>query len=236
MLYMWRTLDGWESFQHLQLRSDDASTGAVEFSSHDPGYAWVTFHDSNWLAIMKSTNVNQTTPTWNRIRIGASIGGGNTVPSYHRFLDNIDDGIALCGDAIDGVARVFYSIDDYATGATSGYPTAGPSATQMIWGLGGYTWGSAKYWVLTYGTGVGYRFHVSDDGVSWTLQHTFSGSVRFISGWPYDGERFYACQDGPIAPILISDDRGLSWQAQTGNWASLGYSGDIQQCVPVWVE
>lgn len=211
-----------------------------EMSAHDATKAWVmVFNSAGGLCKAgASVNINGVAPTFAYTTMWSGASDPPMCNPYHRYKDNPTDQVALwCGEQSNAPvsARTKFCAADVAscTEATLG----GGTPYDPRW-AGGYTWGTNKYWVL-----VDYnKFFISDDGINWTLQHTFAGTTRFISGWPYDGERFYATQDGAVAPILISDDRGLNWQAQTGSgatgWAAVGpgATADIYCCVPVWLE
>lgn len=240
-----RTFDKWETkdagFYQLDPGwGDEDLYPFPELSSHDASVAWLYYHDTDThsLRVKKSSNINADPgpPTLgSATTIFSDVWDHYPCQSYHRFFENPSDNIALYGGEEDHKAKVAFCLND---------PTI-EDKSELDWGsidgatlqVGGYTWGTHKYWALSTDNWVDYRFHVSDDGETWTKQHSFGGDVRFISGWPYDGERFYACQDGTTAPILISDDRGQTWQAQTGNWAAICTgSPDIVCCVPVWTE
>jgi hypothetical protein len=205
----------------------------IEASSHDAQVAWVCWVRSNDETVTKTTDcwashANKTIP---------GIHDSQRPSGYHRYLQNDADLYALFAGKSGTGARegaVTWSTDDGSTGVGGGGIKLNEGTAGDTYWCGGYTWGTNKYWALNRATD--FELHISDDAINWTLQYTFPGTTQFISGWPYDGERFYACQNGTAAPILISDDRGATFQAQTGNWATLGYSGDIVCCVPIWTE
>jgi hypothetical protein len=206
----------------------------IECSSHDAQKAWVT-----WLYGAGAPKITKTTDLWNS-KSASNLGTGTwawPANPHHRYLDNVDDNYAFWA----GGNSQWCTAD---TGScTSGTLDGGSVYNNRVahW-IGSYTWGTLKFWALTCGQdpGVVWRFHVSDDCENWTLQYEFSGTTRFISGFPYEQYWFYAAQDGTTAPLLVSDDRGESWTEQTGNWNTLctngGYDPDIYCLVPVWVE
>jgi len=207
----------------------------IECSSHDAQVAWVTWNSGGGVPI-----VTRTIDLWSSFShnaLGTTSGNWPANP-HHPFLDNAADNKGFYASAND----TKWCSADYSTCADGVLDGGGKYQDRVVHWIGSYTWGTDRYWALTRGLdpGVIWRLHVSDDCVHWTRQYDFSGTTRFISGWPYLGERFYACQDGTAAPILISDDRGQNWQAQTGNWAdictALGISPEIFCCVPVWIK
>jgi hypothetical protein len=212
--------------------SNDVYTPAypkLELSSHDAQKAWISYLRA--VGVPAKYYVSKTGDqgaTWADTAIQTWEGYWPSNP-HHRYLDNADDGHALVG--IDNDIHLY--ANDYDGGGGS---STALGHRPIMW-VGSYTWGTTKYWLLCFNDK---RFYISDDASTWTEQYTFTGIVRFISGWPYDGEYFYAAQDGTTAPLLVSEDRGASWTAQTGNWNDLctagGYDPDIWCLVPVWTE
>jgi hypothetical protein len=206
----------------------------IELSSHDVDKAWITWVRSTDEAVSYtddffSTHVSAAIPNLHN----------STHPcSYHRFLDNASDQNAIWGGksaAGAAPANVALCTADYGTCTSASIHTA--AAGDARW-VGGYTWGESKYWALIYLVAGDYEFAVSDDALTWTVQAVLPGTTRFVSGWPYDGQYFYATQDGATAPILVSSDRGVTWQAQTGNWGTVGpgATSDVYCCVPKFAE
>ena len=220
----WTTTGGATYGDWSNVRVDDASHQSgpwpkIECSSHNAQVAWITSRRN-----VGSANFYKTTDQWSS-HASTNVGSGSWPANpHHRYLSNPDDNLALW--VYGSTTR--WCTDDCCT------CTDGTIGGGGVW-CGSYTWGTNKYWILT-GTATKY-FYVSDDAATWTLQHTFTGTTRFISGFSYDPDRFYACQDGTTAPLLLSQDRGETWQEQTGNWADVqgGSSPDILCCVPVWL-
>lgn len=238
--YVFWTIDRGENWDYIRLSEylESGSECWVECSSHNANKAWVTWDCDDGRSFVARTTTQWSSKTNYELTCLGDTGGQPVANSYHRHLNNTDDNLALYGQGQGYTNRAVtcWCTADVGT-CTVSYPGGEGATGERVVRLGGYTWGTNKYWCLTYdGAEAKWRFYVSDDAITWTLQYTFSGASQYISGWPYDGERFYACQNGTVAPILISDDRGEIWQEQTGNWASLGYSGDIRCCVPVWTE
>ena len=202
----------------------------IECSAHNAQKAWVVWHTA--VGVPSRPYVSETSDLWTNVdtySLGADYTGKWPKACHHRFLDNPDDLYALYG--VGNVIKNCYP--DHVTCANLG--TA--SGQHINFGcLRVYTWGTGGYWNMN---GDKY-FEISEDGYTWIAQSTLPGTTRYISGWPYIAERFYATQDGTVAPLLISNDRGLTWQAQTGNWAdictALGVTPQITCCVPVWIE
>lgn len=226
--------DTWDNthLDHWTYELTGAREPRMELSSHDADTAWVTWSRKGDEVVSKTTDCWSSHTTYTIPELHSS--GQPT--GYHRYLDNADDQFAVWGGK-SGTT----SLEANVVRCTGDYGTCTPkkldvgTAADCYW-VGGYTWGTNRYWALSKTTLGVWKLHVSDDAATWTLQYTFSGATVFISGWPYEAERFYACQYGEVAPILISDDRGVTWQAQTGNWDALGYDGEIVWCVPVWTE
>jgi len=200
----------------------------VEASSHDANLAWVTYRGASHT----QNKVAKTDDQWATETAYNLPWSGGTIPCnpHHRYLNNEDDLIAMWAHS----DHTRLATDDVGMTGTDG--TTGNNAS---W-VGCSTWTANRWWLLAYRAADTERFYISNDGVNWTLQYTFSGHTRFISGYPYNEDSFYAAQDGTTAPLLISDDRGENWQEQTGNWSSictaLGVSPDIYALVPVWTE
>jgi len=204
----------------------------IEISAHTANKAWYT-----WTEGGEYEKVAITTDCWTSHANTAipEIHDSQRPCSYHRYLDNATDQIALWGGksgtgSLEG--NMVHCTGDAGT-CTSTKLSSGV-AGDVHW-CGGYTWGDDKYWALNKIAGA-YEFHVSSDGITWTKQSTLPATSRFVSGWPYNGARFYACQDGTTAPLLISNDEGATWQEQTGNWATVGSNADIYCGVPVFAE
>ena len=204
----------------------------IECSVHDAQKAWVLWHSA--VGVPSRPYVAKTIDQWANFTsysLGANHTGKWPRACHHRYLDNADDMQALYG--IGNVIR------KCATDTGCSYESDVNTASGQPINSGClrvYTWGTGGYWNLNNDR----YYEISEDGKVWTAQATLPGVHRFISGWPYIAERFYATQDGTAAPLLISNDRGLNWQAQTGNWpaicATLGVTPQITCCVPVWVE
>ena len=225
--------DSWTLYgiDHWANELTGAKEPRMELSSHNADVAWVVWSRKG------DEVISRTADCWTShvTRVIPGLHNSQRPTGYHRYLDNADDLCALFGGksgttALEGA--VTWSLDDAVSGTTTKLNVGVAGDTYWV---GGYTWGTNRYWALNYTALNGFEFHISDDAITWTLQAILPGT-RFISGWPYEAERFYACRDGVVAPILISDDRGATWQEQTGNWAALGYNGDIRWCVPVWTE
>jgi hypothetical protein len=207
----------------------------IECSSHNAQIAWVT-----WVTGAGTPRVTKTTDLWsssNAYTLGTDTYNWPANP-HHRYLNNADDNLGFYA----GGNTTQWCTADYGTCSGGTLDGGGKYQDRVVHWIGSYTWGTQKFWALTIGVDgtTKCRFHVSDDCVNWTRQYDFTGMTRFISGFPYQVYWFYAAQDGTTAPLLISDDRGESWQAQTGNWNTLcttgGYDPDIYCIVPVWVE
>lgn len=223
---MWAywTTDGGTTWSYTLLSANfpDHNGAKIEASSHNANRAWIASLSGggSQLRIFKTTDQWATftttdfpIPTW---------GYGHC---HHPYISNPDDLTAL----------YVKTATSYLCTNDSGSCTIGtlPAGGDANW-CGSHTWGLHKYWVLTHS----YYFSVSDDGINWTSRGVPGGVgsvVNYISGWPYDGGRFYATKSGTVAPLLISSDGGITWQAQTGNWASFGVNGNIWCCVPVWL-
>lgn len=192
----------------------------IEASSHNAQVAWITWRHNNG-----NSYFSKTVDQWASVDASTTFGSGTYPPApHHRYFENASDLIALWGHG----STIRFCTDDCCTCTDS-------VLADSIVQVGTYTWGSTRYWLLA-GTDL---FYTSDDGLAWALAFTFpNDATRFISGWPYLAERFYACQDGVTAPILISGDRGASWTEQTGNWAAAQgvNTPQIYCCVPVWIE
>lgn len=240
--YAYWSIDGGQTWNGLWLSSDYYNCGwlKIETSSHNANKAWAYYNRGDGGAI-----IAKTTDQWASKTLHGCPGMFNPATKhfhgYHRFLNNSDDLYALYGARdSNGYSRVTWCEDDVALdgGASSILYSGGVFGVKWV---GGYTWGTDKYWALSRDNID--NFYIADDPEVWggppaTPQYSWGAAdiVRFISGWPYEGERFYACHDGIAHPIEISDDRGATWQAQTGNWAIVGCDGDITCCVPVWIE
>jgi hypothetical protein len=231
-VYVFFTTTGGDSFGEwssiaIETYNQFSPISRIEASSHNAQVAWVTYRaPSNYNKVAKTTDQWTSRTLYNLPWVLQS----TPCNPHHRYLDNEDDEIAMW--AVSDHTRL--ATDD--TGMTGTDGTVGANA---VW-VQCSTWTANRWWLLAYRAANTDRFYVSDDGYTWTLQYTFSNNVRFISGWPYSEDSLYAAQDGTTAPLLISDDRGESWQAQTGNWAdictALGVSPDIYALVPVWTE
>lgn len=119
--------------------------------------------------------------------------------------------------------------DPVDAGGTTTTLGTGGNETDTLW-IGGCMARSDRYWALIINDTSTYEFHVSNDGVNWTHQYTFAGTVQYVLDWHYNANSFYATQNGTTAPLLISNDRGETWQAQTGSWEALGYNVTIPCC------
>jgi len=218
----------------------------VECSAHNAQASWAIwwYGDGNTYV---SKTVNQWggwANTW--MSCLGNHGGQVGANPYHRYSDNDSDLYALWGQGqgfTNRAVTAWCTNDVVCASCTIGYPGGAGATNERVRWLAGYTWGSNRYWCLTYDSADGkYRFYVSDDAITWTLQYTFVAASRYAYNWPYDDELFYACQSpGGVAnrgPILISEDRGGTWQDQVGNWFALvgGWTGDIRCCVPVFTE
>jgi len=247
--YIYWSTDGATFPNKKHLSSWDHPCGwiKIEMSSHNAGKMWAAWNMNGDPYVSRTTDMFATYSWPANAHFLAEInndGGQPLANPYHRYFDNSNDLLALYG-CLQGFANraitVWYTND--VTNGTRGYPGGtGETGQRVVW-LAGYTWGSNRYWCLTYcGADGKWRFYISDDAINWTLQYTFPAISRYAYNWPYDDGLFYACQSpGGVAnrgPILISEDRGATWQNQVGNWQTVrgGWLGDIQCCVPVWIE
>jgi hypothetical protein len=225
--------DGGDSWARYDLTSTGTSASSdvrIELSSHDANKAWIAWL---WDSGTPNSRCTYTSNQWvGRTEVLFAVATAHVNP-YHRYSDNSTDQNAVwiyTQAPSNSVAHVCTA--DVATCTDNTI-----SGAQIPLWQGGYTWGTNRYWLLA-NDGTDDAFWVSNDAATWTKQYTFptGENIQYVSGWPYVAERFYSTLDGTSAPIKISNNRGVSWQDQTGNWAVLGYTGDITCCVPVFTE
>jgi len=203
----------------------------VEASSHDAQDAWAYY--------MKGTDAYgysvKTSDQWaSSGETKLSLLDTYNVPcGYHRYLNNLNDYVAVHTNH----DSVQICTNDAASCTASAIATGLP--TNIHERIGGYTWGSGGFWVLSMsGANTPARLFVSEDGINWTLQYSWAGAAiaSSISGFPTNPDLYYASMRSvTTGPFQISLDRGVTWQTQTGNWALLATEG-IRHLVPVWTE